>query len=378
MKKLRLVPVEDQGKKGPQRGQDVYVAIDLSRRKWVYGLRWGGEFRRRWSSPSGLEHVQAVVKEYHGCRLHVVYEACGFGYEIAWWLEEQPEVEVTVIAPSRVERVPGPRVKTDGTDVREMACKLEGNQLKGIFIPRRPEHQCRQLSRTYAQVMKECKRARVRLRSLLQEQGLLGPEPKLGWAAYQRWLACQDLAPPVALCVRELLAVREAARRSAACLKQAILDLTAQPEYRAVVEALSEQPGVGAFTAMRFVLEVGDVLRFATADSIANYLGLTPSQYSSGPIDHRGHVLKASLGSVRGWMVQCAWASLDSDVALTRCFERLAPRIGRKRAIVAVARRLSVRLRARWLEVLRPQVPEFPPATAPGCVGAALPPPLAS
>jgi hypothetical protein len=61
MKKLRLVPVEDQGQKGPQRGQDVYVAIDLSRRKWVYGLRWGGEFRRRWSSPAGLEHVQAVV-----------------------------------------------------------------------------------------------------------------------------------------------------------------------------------------------------------------------------------------------------------------------------------------------------------------------------
>jgi transposase len=378
MKKLRLVPVEDQGQKGPQRGQDVYVAIDLSRRKWVYGLRWGGELRRRWSSPAGLEHVHAVVKEYAGCRLHVVYEACGFGYEIAWWLEEQPEVEVTVIAPSRVARVPGPRVKTDGTDVREMACKLEGNQLKAIFVPRRPEHQRRQLSRTYAQVMKECKRARVRLRSLLQEQGLVGPEPKRGWAAYQRWLAQQDLAPPLALCVRELLEVRQTARHSAACLKQAILDLSVQPEYRAVVAALSEQPGVGAFTAMRFVLEVGDIQRFATADSIANYLGLTPSQYSSGPIDHRGHVLKASLASVRGWLVQCAWASLDADVALTRCFERLAPRIGRKRAIVAVARRLSVRLRARWLEVLRSQAAELPAAAAPGSMAAALPPPLAS
>lgn len=364
MKKLRLVPVEDQEKKGPQPGQDVYVAIDLSRRKWVYGVRWGGEFRRRWSGPSGLEHVQAMVKEYHGCRLHVVYEACGFGYELAWWLEEQPAVEVTVIAPSRVERVPGPRVKTDRTDVREMAGKLEGHQLKPIFIPRRSEHQRRQLSRTYAQAMKECKRARVRVRSLLQEQGLLGPEPKLGWGAYERWLAHQELASPIALCVRELLGVREAARCSAATLKQAVLDLRVLPEYRQVVQALSAQPGVGAFTAMRFVLEVGDIQRFATADSIANYLGLTPSQYSSGPIDHRGHVLKASLGSVRGWLVQCAWASLDADVPLTRCFERLAPRIGRKRAIVAVARRLCVRLRARWLEVLRPP--------------AALPAPLAS
>jgi transposase len=374
MKKLRLVPMEDQEKRGPQPGQDVYVAIDLSRRKWVYGLRWGGEFRRRWSSPAGLEHVQALVKQYQGYRLHVVYEACGFGYEIAWWLEEQPEVEVTVIAPSRLERVPGPRVKTDRTDVRELAGKLEGKHLKPIFIPRRPEHQRRQLSRTYAQVMKECKRARVRVRSLLQEQGRLGPEPKLGWGAYQRWLARQDLPAPVALCVRELLAGREAARRSAATLKEAILALRTQPEYGGVVEALSEQPGVGVFTAMRFALEVGDIERFATADSIANYLGLTPSQYSSGPIDHRGHVLKASLGSVRGWMVQCAWASLDADMDLTRCFERLAPRVGRKRAIVAVARRLAVRLRARWLEVLRAPAAALPAAAAPGTMAAALPP----
>jgi predicted RNA-binding protein (virulence factor B family) len=73
MKKLRLIPIADQEEKWPQPGQDVYVAIDLSRRKWVYGVRWGGEFRRRWSSPAGLEHVQAMVKHYHGCRLHVVY-----------------------------------------------------------------------------------------------------------------------------------------------------------------------------------------------------------------------------------------------------------------------------------------------------------------
>jgi transposase len=358
----------------------VYVAIDLSRRKWVYGLRWGGELRRQLSSPAGLEHVKALVAEYRGWRLHVVYEACGFGYEIAWWLEAEG-IDVMVIAPGRVERSPGPRVKTDRVDVREMACKLEHEQLKGIFVPHRTEHQRRQLSRTYAQAMKECKRARVRLRSLMQEQGLLGPEPRLGWAAYQRWLLSQEVAAPIAVCVQELLTLREVARDSAARLKRAILELSKQPEYRAVVGALSEQPGVGTFTAMRLVLEVGDIRRFATADSIAHYLGLTPSQYSSGEVDHRGHVLKASLGSVRGWMVQCAWAGLKAeppDAALKQCFERLAPRVGRKRAIVAVARRLALRLRARWLDVLeKPALLAAAPhpAAAPGSLGAALPPP---
>lgn len=383
MRRLRLTAKERQAGQGawrrPEAGEDVYVAIDLSRRKWVYGLRWGGEFRRRLSSPVGLEHVKALVGEYRECRVHVVYEACGFGYEIAWWLEAEG-IDVMVIAPGRVERAPGPRVKTDRVDVREMACKLEHEQLKGIFVPPRAEHQRRQLSRTYAQAMKECKRARVRLRSLMQEQGLVGPEPRLGWAAYQRWLLGQELAAPVAVCVGELLTVREAARHSAARLKRAILELSKLPEYRTVVGALSEQPGVGTFTAMRLVLEVGDIRRFATAGSIAHYLGLTPSQYSSGEVDHRGHVLKASLGSVRGWMVQCAWAGLKAgspDSALQQCFQRLAPRVGRKRAIVAVARRLALRLRARWLEVLRqPTLAAVPHRlAAPGSLGAALPPP---
>lgn len=382
MRRLRFVAVGDQGQRGklpphPQPGEDVYVAIDLSRRTWVYGLRWGGEFRRRWTSPAGLEHVKALVQEYQPCRLRVVYEACGFGYQIAWWLEEQPNVNVTVIAPSRVERRPGPRVKTDRIDVREMSDKLEHKQLKGIFVPRPAEHQRRQLSRTYAQAMKECKRAQVRIRSLMQEQGRLGPGPERGWAAYRNWLLQQELAEPVALCVQELLALREAARQGVARLKQAILEIGTHPDYRLVVQRLSEQPGVGAFTATRFVLELGDVSRFASADSIANYLGLTPSQYQSGEVDHRGHVLKSSLASVRAWMVQCAWAGLkaeEPDVALIQCFERLAPRIGRKRAIVAVARRLAMRLRARWLEAR----PEDHRSAAPGSVGAALPsPPVA-
>lgn len=337
----------------------MHLAVDLSRTKWVYGVRWGGQDQRCVSSPGALTHLQALVKEYAGCKLHVVYEACGFGYEIAWWLEEQ-RIDVMVIAPSRQERAPGRHVKTDRVDVRGMARKSEQKQLKGIYIPRRPEHERRQLSRTYAQALKECKRARVRVRSLLQEQGRIGPAPAAGWAAYARWLATQQLPVPIALCVEELLQMRAVALASARRLKQAVLQLAKEPEYARVVTALAVQPGVGPFTAIRLVLELGDIRRFATADSIVNYLGLTPSQYSSGELDQRGHILKCGPGALRAWVLQCAWASLrgeHADAGLKRCFQRLAPRAGKKRAIVAVARRLVLRLRARWLEALQTSVP---------------------
>lgn len=71
------------------------------------------------STPAGLEQVQGVVEDYRQCQLQVVYEACGFGYEVAWWLQKQG-IATTVIAPSRMERAPGLSVKTDGLDVGKM------------------------------------------------------------------------------------------------------------------------------------------------------------------------------------------------------------------------------------------------------------------
>jgi transposase len=358
MKKLVCVPLNSQpdprGGSRPQAGQDVYLAVDLSRSKWVYQLRWNQQDQRCLSTPGALSHLQALVAQYRECRLHVVYEACGFGDEIAWWLMEQ-SIDVLVIAPSKVERAPGLSVKTDRTDVRVMARKREQEQLKGIYVPRRQEHERRELSRTYTQALKESKRARTRIRSLLQEQGRIGPAPNFGWAPYAQWLSEQSLPRAVAICVEELLSMRLIAVNAAKRLKAELLNVAAEPTYAPIVKALAEQTGVGQFTAIRFVLEVGEITRFVTADSITNYLGLIPSQYSSGELDHRGHIVKSGPGFVRAWIIQCAWASIRGqhpDTELKQCFERLAPRIGKKRAIVAVARRLVRRLRARWLEVL--------------------------
>ena len=148
--------------------------------------------------------------------------------------------------------------------------------------------------------------------------------------------------------------MRTAAELQAKTLKARLLRIAASEEYRPIVEALCTHPGVGPLSAIRFVLEIGDVHRFATADSIGHYLGLTPSEYSSGELLRRGPILKCGPGALRAAMLQCGWASVRTggDATLRAMFERLVPRMGKKRAIVAVTRRLVVRLRARWLEKL--------------------------
>lgn len=362
MTKIRLVDMSEQAAAAPALrpppGTAVSMAIDVSRSKLVYCIRWNGAEQRRLSTPAGLNHLHAVVEQYRDCRLHVAYEACGFGYEPAWWLQAQ-QVAVTVIAPSRVERAPGLGGKTDRIDAGKLARKLEQGELKGIYIPPRALHEQRQLGRAYAQCVRERQRAQIRLRSLLQEQGRIGPEPAAGWNAYQAWLAAQELAAPVRSGVQAHLQLRTRANQHAVRLRSELAQLGHQAPYRPVVRALCAQPGVGPLSAIRLVLELGAIERFRPPAALAHYLGLTPSQYSSGELDHRGHILKCGPATLRALLLQCAWAavrqgSTGGAPALSAVFARLAPRIGRKRAIVAVARRLAIHLHRRWWAVAHP------------------------
>jgi transposase len=338
----------------PEAGQDVWIAIDVARSKWAFNVRWDGVEQRRVSTPGSIEHLQALVGQYVDCRVHVAYEACGFGYEIAWWCQEQA-LAVTVIPPSTVERAPGAYVKTDRVDAAAMNLKHEKGLLKCVHIPTRIEHEQRQLSRTYGQVLKDRKRAQMRLRSLMQEHGRLGPVPSAGWTSYEGWLRHQPMPAPVALSIEQLLAERAVAAQATLRLRAALRQLAGSPAYKPVVHRLSQQAGVAWFTALRVILEIGDIRRFTTADSFVHYLGLTPSEYSSGDAVHRGHLLKCGPGVVRGWLLQCAWVAATGrspDPEFVEHYQRLVGRVGKKRAIVAVARRLALRLRARWLEAL--------------------------
>jgi transposase len=340
----------------PEAGQAVYVGLDISCTKWVFNVRWGGQEQRRVSTPAGLEHLHAVLASYPGSAIHLAYEACGFGYEIAWDLTARGMI-VTVVPPNTIPRPPGARVKTDRLDARKLATELEAGRLKRVRVPTRDDHVRRQLSRTYQQVLKDKKRAQARVRSLMQDHGYFGPRPKVGWRIYAQWVAAQSLPPVVRQCVDELVDTRTAAAASARRLKRAVLAVAQEPAYQPVVQALSTQGGVGAFTAIRLRLELGDITAFRTAESFPNFLGLTPNEHSSGDHTQRGNIVKCGPRHVRGWLVQCAWIAVrtGTDPALQACYERLSPHTGKKRAIVAVARRLALRVRARWLEQLRVQ-----------------------
>ena len=132
---------------------------------------------------------------------------------------------------------------------------------------------------------------------------------------------------------RQLIEIRRLLREQAA----------AQAELEKVYRRV---PGIGAVVARTLATELGDMTRFANERALCSSTGLTPSAYSSGPSVRRGHISRQGSGRVRHLLIETAWRALPRDKVLQEMFDRIAATRGKKRALVAIARRLTSRIRA--------------------------------
>jgi len=122
-------------------------------------------------------------------------------------------------------------------------------------------------------------------------------------------------------------------------------ELSRTNKYKDRVKILNSIPGVGLITAMEMLLELQDVARFQRADQITAYVGLTPSQYSSADKIRMGRITRVGKNTLRSVLVEASWTLISKDVELRQKYERIKSRAGGKRAIVAIARTLLIRMR---------------------------------
>jgi transposase len=126
--------------------------------------------------------------------------------------------------------------------------------------------------------------------------------------------------------------------------------LACSERYRRAVALLQSAPGIGVQTAIRLALEWGDLSRFRTKEAFSSFLGLVPSDYSTGEQDHKGHITRQGNREVRSWLVESAWLAIRHDPVLLEKYRGVVSHCGSgKKAIVAVARKLALRLRAMLL-----------------------------
>jgi transposase len=214
-----------------------------------------------------------------------------------------------VVAPSLIPRKSGDRVKTDRRDAATLARLMRRGDLTSIYVPRVEDEALRDLSRGREDAMKDLKRSKLRLKAFLLRQDIRYAGRASWTPAHLRWLAtvvCQT-APQQIVFQEYVRAVTEGQERQQR-LERELHDAVQGWRLYPVVEAIQALRGVELTGAVILMAELGDITRFDRPRQLMSYLGLTPSEYSSGERRRQGGITKAGNGHARRALVEGAWA----------------------------------------------------------------------
>jgi transposase len=237
--------------------------------------------------------------------LSVAYEAGPTGYPLARACAAAG-IPCLVAAPSRIARAPGERIKTDRRDALRLVKLLRLGELVAVRLPSLEQEAARDLLRAREDARGDLMRARHRLSKLLLRQGLLW-EGTTWTAAHERWLAERRFSEPaLALAYEEGLAAMFAVKARREALDAAIVAEAGKAPWVGVVGRLACLRGVSTLTAFGLAVEIGEWSRF-DGRSIGAYLGLVPSESSSGERRRQGSITKAGNGHARRLLVEAAW-----------------------------------------------------------------------
>lgn len=235
-----------------------------------------------------------------------VYEAGPCGYWLYRYLTRKGHT-CWVVAPSLIPKKSGDHVKTDRRDAIKLARTMRAGDLTAVYVPQVEDEAIRDLSQAREDAMKDLKSAKLRLKSFLLRQDIRY-EGRANWGpAHLRWLgnvACQPPAQQIVFqeYVRAINERHERVQRLEFELRGQVADWRMKP----VVEAIQALRGVQFITAATVIAELGDITRFDNPRQLMGYLGLTPSEYSSGRNRKLGGITKAGNGHARKALVEGA------------------------------------------------------------------------
>ncbi len=330
------------------KGKRIFVGLEDAKRTWRVSVRCEGMEVHQASMPGEWGALRMyLLGQYPECEITVMYET---GFHGFWLHDELVAVGIgCVVTPANKVSCPkDERVKTDRRDARRLAQNLENGDYKVCHVPDRERREDRQVSRTLSQVQKDIKRVKNRVRRLLEFHGLdQTMQPGVWYDADYRRLRDLELSPALQLSLDIHLDELDSLWHMEERLRAALKELAKKSRYRVAVGSKMTAPGIGWLTAIRLTLEWGDLARFPGRKQLSGYTGLTASEYSSGATVHRGRITGQSSPAVRSWLIECSWRAIRKDPALLDVFNRVWKHSGsKKKAIVAVARKLAVRLRA--------------------------------
>lgn len=292
---------------------EVFVGIDTSKLRNAVAVAEGGRagevrFLGEFES-SGIATAKLVKKlaaRYR--RVAFCYEAGPTGYGLYRQIRSLGH-ECIVVAPSLIPKKPGVRVKTNRRDAISLAKQLRAGDLTAVWVPDARHEAMRELTRARQTAVEDLRRKQQQISAFLLRQGRLF-EGKTTWSkTHLKWLASQKLEYIEQRIAFEemLLAFRQADERIVR-LEQAIRNAVPAWSLAKMVTALMAMRGIDLISAAGFLAEIGDLSRFQTPRELMAYLGLVPSEQSTGERIKRGSITKAGNLRARRILVESAWS----------------------------------------------------------------------
>src|SRR5215471_18521380 len=292
---------------------EAFVAFDTSKSRNAVAIAEGGrrgEVRFIGEIENSAAATAKLVRKLAGShgRLTFCYEAGPTGYGLYRQIVSLGH-DCIVVAPSLIPQKPGDRVKTNRRDAVGLAKLLRAGELTPVWVPD-PRHEAmRDLTRGRGAAVEDLRRKRQQVSAFLLRQGLSYAGKKAWTKAHMSWLASQKLEYPEQRIAFEemLLAVRQAQERIER-LEEAIRVAVPEWSLAEVVTGLMALRGLDLISATAFLAEIGDLSRFRTPRELMAYLGLVPSEASSGDTVRRGPITKAGNRRARRILVECSWS----------------------------------------------------------------------
>src|SRR5713226_1955504 len=290
----------------------TYVGLDVHKESIVVAMASGGlrgevrEYGRIANTATALERLLRKLG-VDGMTLRFCYEAGPCGYGIQRRLSAQGH-ECVVVAPSLIPRRAGDRVKTDRRDAASLARLHRAGELTAVWVPDPGHEAMRDLVRARLDAVHALRRARQQLSGFLLRQGCHYGRP--AWTKlHRRWLADLKFDQAVHhLVLEDYIAAVEAAAARRDRLTAQIEAMLPDWNLAPVVAALQTMRGMALVNAATLIAELGDLSRFANPRQLMAYLGLVPSEHSSGASVRRGGITKAGNGAARRLLIEAAWS----------------------------------------------------------------------
>lgn len=334
------------------RDYDVFAGLDVDKKSISVTFTDHQGSLKSLNMPNNVEHLVNYVRKHYGDKkVAFAYEAGPTGYGLYDGLEAQA-YKCLIASPSMIPKAPGQRVKTNRLDSRGISENLRGGQLKSIHIPSPLYRELRHLTQLRDTLVSEMVGMKQRIKSLLLMEGLEFPPAPAGsqWSfLVKKKLRELPCSSTVRFKLDRLLDSLEFDEKQVLKTTREIRRFCHNdPELSQCIKYVMTVSGIGWIVASQLLARIGDWRQIKNIRQLPAFLGLVPTENSTGERTERGSITHSGDPRLRSQLIQASWSAIRQDGELREFFRTVAkkhPRhVASRIAIVAVAHKLSVRV----------------------------------